>query len=97
VPTFATTRRLEHDLAQLTAKQREAFRATVRKFVADLAAGTFRTGLRVKGVQAAESVFEITWAPGGRATFEFGPSVRPGEPHVVWRRVGTHDDILRQP
>jgi hypothetical protein len=27
----------------------------------------------------------------GRATFQFGPAVIEGEPHIIWRRIGTHD------
>ena len=33
----------------------------------------------------------MTWAADGRATFRYGEPRRPGEPHVIWRRVGTHD------
>lgn len=36
-------------------------------------------------------MFEMTWAPDGRATFEYGEEQTEGEPHVIWRRVGTHD------
>ncbi len=28
--------------------------------------------------------------------FHYGEEVRLGEPHIVWRRIGTHD-IFRQP
>jgi hypothetical protein len=38
----------------------------------------------------------MTWAPDGRATFEYGLERLPGEPHVIWCRVGAHD-IFRQP
>jgi hypothetical protein len=38
----------------------------------------------------------MTWAADGRATFEYGQEIRPGEPHIIWRRIGTHD-IFRQP
>ncbi len=66
-------------------------------FVEDLAAGRpFRKALRVKGVQGGGGVFEMTWAPDGRATFEFGDPEREGHAHVVWRRVGTHA-IFGQP
>lgn len=41
-------------------------------------------------------VYELTWAPDGRATFEYGPEQRPGEPHIIWRRTGTHE-ILKAP
>jgi hypothetical protein len=36
-------------------------------------------------------MFELTWAGDGRATFSYGRSIREGEPHIVWHRVGTHD------
>jgi hypothetical protein len=42
------------------------------------------------------NVFEMTFAPNGRATWQFGTEIRPGEPHIVWRRVGPHD-VLRDP
>jgi hypothetical protein len=38
----------------------------------------------------------LTWAPDGRATFEYGASVKEGQPHVRWRRVGTQD-IFKRP
>ena len=38
----------------------------------------------------------MTWAADGRATFEYGDEVAEGEPHVLWRRVGTHA-IFDQP
>jgi hypothetical protein len=38
----------------------------------------------------------MTWAPNGRATWQYGPEQRPGERHVIWRRIGTHD-IFRAP
>jgi hypothetical protein len=40
---------------------------------------SFPPGLRVKRVQGAEGVWEITFAPDGRATFAYGAEVRPGE------------------
>ncbi|GGU66298.1 hypothetical protein GCM10010274_63660 [Streptomyces lavendofoliae] len=32
----------------------------------------------------------------GRATWHYGPAIRPGVQHVIWRRIGTHD-ILTGP
>ena len=63
-------------------------------FVADLKSGKFRKGLRIKSIQGAEGIFEMTWAKDGRATFEYGTQLRANEPHVIWRRCGTHA-ILR--
>jgi hypothetical protein len=91
MPTFATTARFRRDYARLTPAQQERFRkVVVTEFVADADAGQLRPGLRVKGVQGAPGVYEMTWAPDGRATWQYGPEQRPGAPHVIWRRVGTH-------
>ena len=90
MPTYERTGRFDRDLAALDAAERARFREAVRRFVGDLAGGTFRPGLRVRGVEGAPGIFEMTWAPNGRATFQYGPS-RGSGPHVIWRRVGTHD------
>ncbi|MCW2566111.1 MAG: hypothetical protein JWN54_208, partial [Mycobacterium sp.] len=29
------------------------------------------------------------------ASLQYGPEVKPGERHVVWRRVGTHNIFMR--
>ena len=92
MPTYALTDRFQRDLRSLTSDERTAFRAAVQKFVQDLRnGGRFRAGLRVKGIQGADGIFEMTWASNGRATFEYGEEQIEGETHVVWRRVGTHD------
>jgi len=54
----------------------------------------FPPGLRVRRVQGAAGVWEITFAPDGRATFEYGREVLAKEPHVIWRRVGTHAVLI---
>ena len=95
-PTFDVAKRFQRDWSRLTATQQEAFRKAVATFVADLRTGRFRKALRVKGIKGASGVFEMTGAPDGRATFEFGDSIHEGEPHVIWRRVGTHE-IFSQP
>jgi hypothetical protein len=61
--------------------------------------------LRVKPVQGAPGIFEMTWSfsgPDGRATWEWGQveveeagTVRR-EPAVLWRRLGDHS-ILKGP
>ncbi|MFS0696721.1 hypothetical protein [Streptomyces nitrosporeus] len=102
MPTYEALPRFTADLHRLTPEQRRRFRQAVAAFVDDLRAdrGRFRAGLRVKGVRCAPGVYELTWSmgtgPAGRATFKFGAEVRPGTPHVIWRRIGTHD-ILTWP
>ena len=97
MPTFAWLARFGADFDRLSPAQQAAFLAAVAQFVEDLRkGGQFRKGLRVKGVQGASGVFEMTWADDGRATFQYSDAVLEGEPHIIWRRVGTHD-IFSQP
>jgi hypothetical protein len=96
VPTFEWQDRFRVDLSKLAPAERDAFQAAVRQFVADLEQGRFRNGLRVKSVQGTPSVWEMTWAPDGRATFSYGPEQRPGHKHIIWRRIGTHS-VFRAP
>jgi hypothetical protein len=97
MPTFVWLARFGADCDRLTPAQQAAFLAAVADFVEDLKAGRqFRKGLRVKGVKGASGVFEMTWADDGRATFQYDDPVVEGEPHFIWRRVGTHD-VFNQP
>ncbi|WP_030723305.1 hypothetical protein [Streptomyces griseus] len=102
MPTFETCPRFTTDLQHLNPARRRRFRRVVLDaFVPDLRTGRkFRPGLRIKGVRCAPGVYELTWSmgtgPAGRATFEYGTEVRPGTPHVIWRRIGTHQ-ILTGP
>jgi hypothetical protein len=91
--TFETLPRFERDWKSLTSRQQAMFRKVVQEaFVPDLMAPDrpFRPGLRVKGVAAHPRIFEMTWDSDGRATFSYGPERAPGQPHVIWRRIGTH-------
>ncbi len=97
MPTREILPQFWRDWARLAPEQRAAFLVAIDKLVADLRAGAGpRAGLRVKGVRGSPGVYELTWAPDGRATFSYGRSVVGAEPHVIWRRIGTHE-ILREP
>jgi hypothetical protein len=96
-PTHEEFSKFEDDYSKLTAEQRARFRKAVRQLVEDLRAKRQpRPGLRVKRVQGRDGVYEMTWAPDGRATWEYGKEKIEGEPHVVWRRIGTHE-IFKNP
>ena len=91
MPTYERLPRFDKDYAALTPAEKQAFKTAVAKFVRDLErGGAFRKGLRVRGVQGSPGVYELTWADDGRATFQYGENQLPGEPHIIWRRVGTH-------
>lgn len=94
MPTHEEAEQFWRDWARLTPEQRRRFRDAVRKFSEDLEGDPprFRRGLRVKAMQGAAGIFEMTWEiADGRATFQLGRERSPGVPHVIWRRVGGHD------
>ncbi|MET9055701.1 hypothetical protein ABZW50_31610 [Streptomyces bacillaris] len=97
MPTYETLTHFNNDLRRLAREQRRRFRRAVAAFVHDLRDpdGLFRAGLRIKQVSGFPGIYEPTWSmgtgPEGRATFEYGTAVRPGTPHVIWRRIGTHN------
>jgi len=91
MPTYDRTEEFRREYKRLTQQEKVLFTVAVGKFVADLRAGHFRPGLRVRGVQGKPNVYEMTWAPDGRAFFTYGDPVRESEPHVIWLRIGSHD------
>jgi len=104
LPTFETTAHFKRDFKALKPEEQKRFEDVIRKeFVPDVERGQFRPGLRVKPVQGismpqgARPVMEMTWAPDGRATWQYGDEVRPGETHILWRRVGGHEIFVPGP
>jgi hypothetical protein len=96
-PTYQSEPTFGRDLARLRPDQRKRFLAAVAEMVDDMKAGRpFRAGLRVKRVHGTREVWEMTWAPDGRATWQYGPEVIKGEAHIIWRRIGTHG-VFREP
>lgn len=96
---FETTPAFDGDVRRLKPDHRAAFLSVVRTksvpacdaYTADPATPWPRA-LRVKSVQGAPGVLEMTWSfasPDGRATFEF--VTVNGELRCRWRRVGDHD------
>ena len=108
---FQTTPAFDADWSRLSTDERRMFKQAVRefsdacdRFVVDRRTA-WPSALRVKKVQGAAGVFEMTWSfsgPDGRATWEWvsvdveenGVTVR--HPAVRWRRLGTHR-ILTNP
>ena len=104
MPTFDQSARFRRKRRRLhrTESERAQMDTARRRFlrdIRDMEAGRrsrFRRSLRVKGVKGAPGVFEMTWAPDGRATFSWGDEVVAGQRHIIWRRCGDHE-ILKDP
>lgn len=95
---FEQTARFRSDRAALPDQQFAEFRrVVVHQFIpaairhATQPETAWPKSLRVKGVQGAPGVWEMTWSfagPDGRATFEW--TTIDGERAIRWRRVGSH-------
>jgi hypothetical protein len=97
MPTHDELVRFQNEYKRLSPQRKALFRVAMHLMVDDLQAKRpFDRRLRIKGVRKAPGVWEMTWAPDGRATFTYGNSKIPGDAHIIWRRVGNHS-ILQQP
>ena len=86
------------DYRRLRPAERDQFRAIViEQFQPALTrrldepGAAFPASLRVKDVEGAPGVWEMTWSftdPDGRATWEWIEV--DGEPAIRWRRIGSH-------
>lgn len=92
MPTYEVDQDFPRDWRHLTAAQRQRFKTAVRRFVDDLKAKRPpRASFGIEHFEGREGVFEFHWAPDGRALFAYGASPHPGDVHIVWLRIGTHD------
>lgn len=95
---YQTTPRFQKDWKALPLEHRRIFTSLVGAFsracdeyLAAPGSYTWPQSLRVRPMTSLPGLWEMTWSfsgPDGRATFEF--ITLDGEPHVRWRRIGTH-------
>jgi hypothetical protein len=101
---YETTPAFDADFKRLKPEHRATFRQVLRaKFIpactalaADPTAARPKS-LRVKSIQGAPGVFEMTWSfasPDGRATFEL--VTVDGDLRCRWRRIGDHS-VFKEP
>lgn len=102
---WQATESFERDHRRLSGEEKDLFHKAVNDFNAACDAfiesrHPWPAHLRVKSVQGARGIFEMTWSfsgPDGRATWEWaeveveegGRSVK--YPAVRWRRLGGHE------
>jgi hypothetical protein len=97
VPTFDRLALFKREYRKLTPEQKARFRIAVAKLVVALsqAPPSLPGDPLVHPLAGHRGVYELRFAPDGRATFTFGAPVRRSEPHVIWRRIGGHDVLDR--
>jgi len=99
VPTFDKADSFRRGYKQLSRQDQQRFLAALRLFIEDLEArdagrvsrAPFRPGLRVKQVRGNRGVWEMSWAPDGRATFAYGKQILEGATHIIWLDIGGHE------
>ncbi len=96
MPTHEEEERFTRDWQRLTRDQRLQFLSALRVFLRCLRTQQFEPTLRIKRVKGKPTVWELSWASDGRATFAYGEEKQPGDPHIIWRRIGTHS-IFKEP
>ncbi len=102
---YRTTPAFDGDVRRLSAGEKKDFTRVIKEgFVPAADAVAMDPGsakwpkrLRVKAVQGAAGIWEMTWSfsgPDGRATFEW--ITIDGQPAIRWHRVGG-DEIFKDP
>jgi hypothetical protein len=99
---FETTHSFEADYRKLSDREKRLFREAANKLNKACDAAFARRGrphwpkaLRVKDVEGAPGIWEMTWSfsgPDGRATWEWTSIELEGRavPVLRWRRIGGH-------
>ena len=96
MPTHDETEAFSESTGGLALNSRRNFAAVCCSSVMAWGSGHFHPSLRIKRYKREPGVWEMSWAPDGRATFKYGEELTPGSPHIVWLRIGSHE-IFRNP
>jgi hypothetical protein len=100
---FETTRSFDADYRGLSEAEAKRFRRALETFIAACdryaadPSATWPASVRVRDVEGAPGIREMTWSfsgPDGRATFEFVQI--DGSLGIRWRRIGNHS-IFKRP
>jgi hypothetical protein len=94
-PTFDRLAQFKRDYVKLTPKQRQHFRAAVKKFISPLSTTPpdESEASMVRELKEHPGFWELRFAREVRAIYTFGASIRQGQPHVIWCRIGAEDTL----
>jgi hypothetical protein len=96
VPTYDAVAAFLRDWQRMDGESRARFMSVVMEFVKALRVRppVFPPRLRVHKVgddPTLGPIWSLSWGYDSRALFVYGAEVRPGDPHVIWIAIGTHD------
>jgi hypothetical protein len=89
-PTFDRLAHFKRDYRKLTAEQRQRFRAAAKKVIAPMSTTPpgEPTQPLVRELRGHPGFYEVYIDRETRAVYTFGTAVRPGQPHIIWCRIG---------
>jgi hypothetical protein len=98
-PTFERLAQFKRDYAKLTPSERQLFRAAVKRFVSPLATTppSDPGAVQLRELGDHPGFYELRFGADTRAIYTFGQAVRPGQPHVIWCRIGSTDTLDMHP
>jgi len=96
MPYYTSLPTFDREFKKLTAEEKLAFMATVRKLIQSLSSGQGIPGLPLIRKLSGYNLYELRWAADGRATFEYAYDSTLQANKVIWRRVGDHS-VLNNP
>ncbi|HEY7832048.1 MAG TPA: hypothetical protein VIG30_00670 [Ktedonobacterales bacterium] len=92
MPTYDWETLFINEFKRLSVPDQALFLSAMRQMVRDVKAKRpFHPKLRVKSVTDHPGLFELSWAPNGRAPFVYEPEQKAREAHVIWQRIGGHE------
>ncbi|HJS93916.1 MAG TPA: hypothetical protein VJ741_06610 [Solirubrobacteraceae bacterium] len=98
-PTFERLAQFKRDYAKLTQSERQLFRAAAKRFVSPLSTTppSDPGAVQLRELGDHPGFYELRFGDDTRAIYTFGQAVRPGQPHVIWCRVGNTDTLDMHP
>ncbi len=92
MPTHEERERFLNEYTRLRRAEQQQFKRAVAEFVTALK--DHHPPPKKLGIERYErqsGIYEFHWSATGRALFRYGPEKTPGEPHVIWLRIGGHE------
>ena len=91
MPTYEYSTRFWNAYKRLHPDEQAAFLKAPNAFVAALKAGQRPQFIQNKRFK----LLEFPFGPNLRTLFRYGEEKQPGEAHIVWESIGTHDIYKR--
>jgi hypothetical protein len=95
MPKYDRLQQFMREWRKLTSAQQQQFEAAWRAIAVALSLTKALPPPPLVQKMSGQEIYEVRWAPDGRATFHIEHDAN-GEQIIVWRRIGDHS-ILKHP